>query len=111
MSERLETDRLILHRLTGDDVDAWLAGDRFGLENRTGARFPAKLLRALERCQSAPKMVRRVGIQHALEQCDDLLHNDVAGIHFYTLNRSDATRLIFDSLGIPRHRSAQASSV
>ena len=43
MSERLETDRLILHRLTGDDVDAWLAGDRFGLENRTGARFPAKL--------------------------------------------------------------------
>ena len=80
-------------------------------ELAAGARFPAKLLRALERCQSAPKMVRRVGIQHALEQCDDLLHNDVAGIHFYTLNRSDATRLIFDSLGIPRHRSAQASRV
>ena len=85
--------------------------DQFALKLAAGARFPAKLLRALERCQSAPKMVRRVGIQHALEQCDDLLHNDVAGIHFYTLNRSDATRLIFDSLGIPRHRSAQASSV
>src|SRR5436853_880273 len=41
-----------------------------------GARFRAKLLLALQPWQSAPKMVRRVGIQHALEQCDDLLHND-----------------------------------
>jgi len=76
-----------------------------------GARFPAKLLRALQRCQSDPPMIRRVGIHYALEQCHDLLDNDVAGIHFYTLNRSDATRVIFDSLGIPRHRHAQASSV
>jgi methylenetetrahydrofolate reductase (NADPH) len=76
-----------------------------------GARFPAKLLRALQRSQNDPEMVRRVGIDYALEQCHDLLHNDVAGIHFYTLNRSDATRVIFDSLGIPRNRSAQASSV
>jgi hypothetical protein len=33
--------------------------------------------------------------------------NDVAGIHFYTLNRSDTTRTIFDSLGIPRQRNTQ----
>jgi len=38
-------------------------------------------------------MVRRAGIQYALEQCQDLLDNDVAGIHFYTLNRSAATRV------------------
>jgi 5,10-methylenetetrahydrofolate reductase len=37
--------------------------------------------------------------------------NDVAGIHFYTLNQSDATRMIFDRLGIPRHRNLEASSV
>ena len=67
-----------------------------------GARFPAKLLRALQHCQNDPDMVRRVGIQYALEQCHGLLENDVAGIHFYTLNRSDATRVIFDSLGIRR---------
>ncbi|MGC2353559.1 MAG: methylenetetrahydrofolate reductase [NAD(P)H] [Candidatus Udaeobacter sp.] len=72
-----------------------------------GARLPAKLLRALERCQNDPEMVRRVGIHYALEQCHDLLDNNVAGIHFYTLNRSDATRVIFDSLGIPRRRNAQ----
>jgi 5,10-methylenetetrahydrofolate reductase len=37
--------------------------------------------------------------------------NHVGGIHFYTLNQSDATRMIFDSLGIPRHRNLQPSSV
>src|SRR5438067_7079027 len=76
-----------------------------------GARFPAKLLRALQPCQNDSDMVRRVGIQYALEQCHDLLANDVAGIHFYTLNQSGATRMIFDSLDIPRHRNLQASSV
>jgi methylenetetrahydrofolate reductase (NADPH) len=76
-----------------------------------GARFPARLLRALQRCQNDPEMVRRVGLHFAIEQCHDLLDNDVAGIHFYTLNRSDATRMIFDSLGIPRRRKAEPSSV
>lgn len=73
-----------------------------------GARFPAKLLRALQRCENDPEMVSRVGVHFAMEQCHDLLDNNVAGIHFYTLNRSDATRIIFDSLGIPRRRNGQA---
>ena len=76
-----------------------------------GARFPAKLLGALHPFQNDPEAVRRVGIQYALEQCHDLMANRVDGIHFYTLNRSDATRTIFDSLGITRHRKLQASSV
>src|SRR6266705_2497432 len=75
------------------------------------ARFPARLLRALQRCENDPEGVRRVGVHFALEQCHDLLDNTVAGIHFYTLNRSDATRVIFDSLGIPRRQSAQAPTI
>jgi methylenetetrahydrofolate reductase (NADPH) len=76
-----------------------------------GARFPAKLLRALHDCKNDPELVSRVGIQYALEQCRDLIENDVAGIHFYTLNKSDATRVIFDSLGIARHGNADTSTV
>ena len=56
-------------------------------------------------CSDAKRIleeVTRVGVHFALEQCHDLLDNHVAGIHFYTLNKSDATRTIFDSLGIPR---------
>ena len=69
-----------------------------------GARFPAKLLRALQRCESDPEMVEHVGVHYASEQCLDLLENDVRGIHFYTLNRSGATRKIFASLGLRNSR-------
>jgi methylenetetrahydrofolate reductase (NADPH) len=65
-----------------------------------GARVPAKLLRALGRAANDPEAVKRVGIHWATEQCRDLLDNQVRGIHFYTLNKSDATRQIYQSLGL-----------
>jgi methylenetetrahydrofolate reductase (NADPH) len=64
-----------------------------------GARIPAPLLRAVARCQEDAS-VARVGIHWATEQCRDLLHNGVRGIHFYTLNKSDATRQIYANLGV-----------
>jgi methylenetetrahydrofolate reductase (NADPH) len=68
-------------------------------EMAAGARFPAKLLRAVARCGS-DDAVARVGISWATEQCADLLHNNARGIHFYTLNKSDATRQIYQNLGV-----------
>jgi methylenetetrahydrofolate reductase (NADPH) len=65
-----------------------------------GARFPAKLLRALGRAEDDPEAVKHVGVHWATEQCRDLLDNHVRGIHFYTLNRSDATRQIYQNLGL-----------
>lgn len=64
-----------------------------------GARIPAGLLRAVQRC-SDDSAIARVGIHWATEQCMDLLHNQVRGIHFYTLNRSHATRQIYENLGV-----------
>jgi methylenetetrahydrofolate reductase (NADPH) len=69
-----------------------------------GARFPARLLRAIARCDGDEAYVKRVGIQWATEQCRDLLDNQVDGIHFYTLNRSTATREIYASLGVKDSR-------
>jgi methylenetetrahydrofolate reductase (NADPH) len=68
-------------------------------EMALGARFPAGLLRAVGRCRN-DQQVANVGVHWATEQCRDLLHNNVRGIHFYTLNRSDATRRIYENLGI-----------
>ncbi len=65
-----------------------------------GSRFPAKLLRALGRASNDPEAVKRVGVHWATEQCLDLLDNQVRGLHFYTLNKSDATRQIYRSLGL-----------
>ena len=65
-----------------------------------GARVPAKLLRALARAEGDPDAVKRVGVHWATEQCRDLLDNQVRGIHFYTLNKSDATRQIYQTLAL-----------
>tara|TARA_R110002096_G_scaffold83431_8_gene193459 strand:- start:1428 stop:2345 length:918 start_codon:yes stop_codon:yes gene_type:complete len=65
-----------------------------------GARYPAKLLRALNRAGDDADAVEKVGIHYATQQCSDLLENKVSGIHFYTLNKSHATREIYASLGI-----------
>jgi methylenetetrahydrofolate reductase (NADPH) len=64
-----------------------------------GARIPAALRKAVDRC-SDDEGVSRVGLHWATEQCRDLLHNNVRGIHFYTLNKSDATRRIYENLGV-----------
>lgn len=65
-----------------------------------GARFPARLLKALERAGDDPGSVERVGIHYAAEQAARLLDEEVDGIHFYTLNKSAATREIYASLGL-----------
>ena len=65
-----------------------------------GARFPAKLLKALARANGDDSVARRIGVHHATAQCADLLDHDVAGIHFYTLNQSSATLGIIKSLGL-----------
>ncbi|QTN34208.1 methylenetetrahydrofolate reductase [NAD(P)H] [Akkermansiaceae bacterium] len=71
-------------------------------ELAAGARYPAKLLKTLDRAASKndPGAVERAGIHYAAQQCAELLDGDVAGIHFYTLNKSHATRQIYASLGL-----------
>ena len=77
-----------------------LQGMRRMSELAAGARFPAQLLRALERATGQPAAVERVGIHYAAAQCAGLLDDGVKGIHFYTLNKSHATREIYASLGL-----------
>lgn len=77
-----------------------LAGMNRMAELAAGARFPAKLLRAIARAKGDDAVVRRIGIHHATAQCADLLDHGVKGIHFYTLNQSSATVEIFHQLGL-----------
>jgi len=64
-----------------------------------GTNFPARLQRQIYKHQDDPQAVQEVGIEWAVEQCQGLIEQDTAGIHFYTLNNSDATMRIFRSLG------------
>jgi methylenetetrahydrofolate reductase (NADPH) len=75
-----------------------------------GARIPARLQRAIARCGDDPLAVAKVGVHWATEQCRDLLDNQVRGIHFYTLNRSDATRQIYENLGVKDSQGLESRS-
>lgn len=64
----------------------------------SNARIPEALGRQLDRAGDDAAAVSAVGTSWASEQCRDLLDNGAPGIHFYTLNRSPATRQIHASL-------------
>jgi methylenetetrahydrofolate reductase (NADPH) len=63
-----------------------------------GAKIPGPLREALERVQDNADAVIQLGIDHATHQCRDLIAAGVAGIHFYTLNRSHSTEEILRRL-------------
>lgn len=68
-------------------------------ELAAGTRFPARLLKGIQRRQDDADAVRQFGLLWATQQCSDLLDNKVNGIHFYTLNQSDVTKQIYQTLG------------
>jgi methylenetetrahydrofolate reductase (NADPH) len=61
-------------------------------------RIPDGYLRELEAAAGDADAVHRLGVRHATAQCVELLERGAPGIHFYTLNRSPATREILTAL-------------
>jgi methylenetetrahydrofolate reductase (NADPH) len=67
-----------------------------------GATIPQALLEALEWREEDPSAVLQLGVAYATLQCAELLARGAPGIHFYTLNRSPATRAILSALKLLR---------
>ena len=63
-----------------------------------GARVPPKLEAQLREVADDNAETMEVGVEWAMQQCGDLLSRGAPGIHFYTMNKSPATRRIFESL-------------
>lgn len=66
----------------------------------SGAAFPSWLRERLESGKT-PEDVRRIGVDAATELCAALLEAGAPGLHFYTMNKSTATRDIYTQLGLP----------
>ncbi len=66
----------------------------------SGCEVPPEIVARVEAVADDPADVRRVGVELATELCRDLLAAGAPGLHFYTLNRSTATRDIYANLGL-----------
>ncbi len=64
----------------------------------SGAALPPEIVERVARYDGDAAAVRAEGIALATELCDELLAGGAPGLHFYTLNRSKATREIYAGL-------------
>lgn len=70
--------------------------DRFA--KMSCAEIPGEFVARLEKHSGNPEDVAKVGIEYAVKQCEGLLERGVRGLHFFTLNKSDATLRIYDAI-------------
>ncbi|MCA9087978.1 MAG: methylenetetrahydrofolate reductase [NAD(P)H] [Planctomycetaceae bacterium] len=68
-----------------------------------GAIFPTELASRLEAVQEDSAAQFEIGVNYAIEQCEQLLQAGVPGIHFYALNKSEACDRILAALGVPQN--------
>jgi methylenetetrahydrofolate reductase (NADPH) len=72
----------------------------------SGYEVPPEVVARIERAGEDPGDIRRAGVDVATELCQQLLDAGAPGLHFYTLNRSTATREIYANLGLDRAPAA-----
>lgn len=63
-----------------------------------GATIPEDIVKKFEKFIDSPEDTKKLGIEIATQQCIDLINNGVDGLHFYTLNKSDATLIIYENI-------------
>ena len=65
----------------------------------SGAPVPADLLDRLRAVAGDAEAGRRIGVDHTLRVCQDLLDGGAPGLHFYTMNRAVSTLEVCTALG------------
>jgi methylenetetrahydrofolate reductase (NADPH) len=68
----------------------------------SGAAMPPELLARFDAVRGDDAAVLELGVEVAVELCQDLIAGGTPGLHFYTLNRSNSTREVYQALGLGR---------
>lgn len=72
-----------------------------------GATIPQSLISKLETVKEKPDEVAKIGVEFAIKQCEELIDVNVPGLHFFTLNKSNATLKIYKAI---KHKISTANS-
>jgi len=73
-----------------------------------GAGIPAKLGEKIDRLKDKPAETEKYGIEYAILQIEDLLNNELPGLHIYSMNRSGPVRSILAEIKIARATRSSA---
>lgn len=67
-----------------------------------GASIPPGLGEKLDRVMNKPEEVEKYGLEYAVRQAEELIANEVQGMHIYCMNRSEPVRAILGAVSVPR---------
>lgn len=62
--------------------------------------LPKSLMNSLDKYKDNPEDIKKIGIEFASCQCEQLIANEIKGLHFYTLNTSTSVGQILDNLNM-----------
>jgi methylenetetrahydrofolate reductase (NADPH) len=68
----------------------------------SGAEIPRRFAETIDRVKDKPEEVEKYGVEYAIRQAEDLIRNEVAGLHLYCMNKSGPASRIIASLDLPR---------
>jgi methylenetetrahydrofolate reductase (NADPH) len=77
----------------------------FKMSELSGTSVPKEILARLQAVGANPDDLRRVGVEIAVDLCEQLLQAGVPGLHFYTMNSFVSTKEIYEALGLGARRS------
>jgi methylenetetrahydrofolate reductase (NADPH) len=73
------------------------------------ASIPQEILDRMEPAMDMPEDMRKLGVEFAVRQVEDLMKHGVNHVHFYTMDRSDSVREIMHALGMGQQASPAAA--
>ena len=71
-----------------------------------GAKIPLALGEKMDRLRDKPEETEKYGIEYATKQTEKLIEDGVAGLHFYTMNKSNAVIEILRNVRLPKTKAA-----
>jgi methylenetetrahydrofolate reductase (NADPH) len=75
----------------------------------SGAKIPSRLHDKIYKVSHKKEEVEKYGIEYAIVQSEHLLENDVSGLHFYCMNKSDHISQIVRELSLPTQKKVTIS--